>query len=189
MRAFDTLNAAILRCHRCRLCETRQHALCGEGNRQARLMLVAQAPGEKEDREGRMFIGPSGRMLDELLEGAGIDRGTLYMTNLVKCMLPKYRKPKADEITACAPFLERETVLVDPAVIAPLGHYAVVHVFKHYGLSLPPASELFGRSFSAGGRTIFPLQHPASALYNPGFKEVLARNYRRLGMILAELPL
>jgi uracil-DNA glycosylase family 4 len=80
---IEDINAEIQRCTRCRLSETRIHALCGEGNLSATLMLVAQAPGEKEDQSGTMFIGPSGKVLDELLKMAHIDRNHIYMTNLV----------------------------------------------------------------------------------------------------------
>lgn len=91
--AFRNLNAEIRTCRRCRLAKSRINALCGEGDLHAELMLIAQAPGEKEDREGKMFISPSGRVLDELLAGVGIQREKIYMTNLIKCMLPKNRKP------------------------------------------------------------------------------------------------
>ena len=89
------LNVQIKRCHHCRLAGTRINALCGEGPLKAELMLVAQAPGEKENKAGRMFIGPSGKVLDALLETIRVDRQKIYMTNLIKCMLPKNRKPKA----------------------------------------------------------------------------------------------
>jgi DNA polymerase len=96
----------IRNCYRCRLSETRIHALPGEGDLDARIMLIAQAPGEKENKNGSMFIGPSGRILDELLDNIGVSRDSLYMTNLVKCMLPKYRKPRQDEIEACSIYLD-----------------------------------------------------------------------------------
>ena len=99
---IDELNKQIKACYKCRLAESRLNVLCGEGNMQARVMLVAQAPGEAEDRDGRMFIVPSGRVLDDLLSANQVNRRELYITNLVKCMLPKYRKPKQDEIQACA---------------------------------------------------------------------------------------
>lgn len=88
----------IRRCRKCRLRKTRRNALPGEGSPYARLMLVAQAPWENEDREGRMFIGPSGKKLNELLQEVDVSRKRIYMTNLIKCMLPKYRRPKKNEI-------------------------------------------------------------------------------------------
>ena len=116
---IDELNKQIKECKRCRLSQTRMSAICGEGNLNAKIMLIAQAPGEKEDEVGRMFVGPSGKVLDELLNKAGIKRDEIYMTNLIKCMLPEYRKPKQDEIEACSYYLEEEIKLINPKVLAP----------------------------------------------------------------------
>ena len=184
----EDLNKEILNCSRCRLSGTRIHAICGEGNRDAKLMLIAQAPGETEDREGRMFIGPSGRVLDELLANAGIDRGEVYMTNLIKCALPKYRKPKQDEIEICGKYLDKEIELINPGVIATLGHYAARYIFGKFDLSVPHKPEsgsVYGKLFLTGDRKILPLQHPASVLYNPILKEELMKSYRKL-KVLAE---
>ena len=89
--------------------KTRTNVLCGEGNLYAELMLIAQAPGEQEDKEDKMFIGPSGKVLDGLLKSIRIDRKEIFMTNLIKCMLPKNREPKTDEIATCSQYLDRET--------------------------------------------------------------------------------
>jgi DNA polymerase len=188
MRLSD-LNQQIRACGRCRLSQTRVHALCGEGDPRARLMLVAQAPGQKEDREGAMFIGPSGKVLDDLLELAGVPRERIYMTNLVKCFLPRYRKPKADEIQACRGYLDAEIALVDPAVIAPLGYFAIRHLLEKYGLSMPKKSEfntVIGRLFLAGGRLIYPLRHPSALLHNRSLLAGMEATYRKLGVFLAE---
>ncbi|MFP3869896.1 MAG: uracil-DNA glycosylase, partial [Syntrophobacteria bacterium] len=126
--AFDELKKNIAGCKRCRLHLSRTHALRGEGNLHPRLMLIAQAPGDKEDREGKMFIGPSGKVLNELLTEAGISRDEVYMTNLIKCRLPKDRRPKQDEIQACSLFLAREIALVTPQFLVPLGYYATRYV-------------------------------------------------------------
>ena len=99
---FSELNSRIKSCTRCLLHLTRTRAICGEGNRQARILLIALAPGAVEDREGRMFVGPSGKILDALLAEAGLIRKDIYMTNLIKCYLPKNRRPRQDEINACS---------------------------------------------------------------------------------------
>jgi DNA polymerase len=188
--SLKTLNQAIRGCTRCRLAETRIHALCGEGPIDADLMLIAQAPGRVEDREGRMFIGPSGHVLDELLQSAAIDRQAVYMTNLVKCMLPKYRRPKADEIASCSRWLEGELALIRPTVVASLGFFATRFLFTRYGLALPPKVEfsgVYGQRVAVGDLILLPLQHPAAVLYNPAIKDVMVRNYRLLGEIYADL--
>ncbi len=186
---IDELNERIRKCKRCRLSETRTNAICGEGNLNARIMLIAQAPGEKEDREGRMFIGPSGKVLDELLSEAGVNRQELYMTNLVKCMLPKYRKPKEDEIEACSYYLNKEIELINPKILVPLGYYATQYIFQKYGVLLPAKvkfSSVYGKLFLAKDKKILPLHHPASLLYNPDSKQDLIKSYRKLQVLLKD---
>jgi uracil-DNA glycosylase family 4 len=186
---MEALNQAIRKCNRCRLSETRINALCGEGNPNAKLMLIAQAPGEKEDREGRMFIGPSGKVLEELLTAANIDREEIYMTNLIKCMLPKYRKPKSDEIEICSRYLDCEIELINPEVLVPLGYYAARYIFDKYGISLPPKPEIhkiYGEFFGAGNRKILPLRHPAALLYHSSIREEIMGNYVKMKMLLGD---
>ncbi|OPX32622.1 MAG: uracil-DNA glycosylase [Candidatus Latescibacteria bacterium 4484_181] len=186
---IDELNKMIKGCKKCRLSETRINALCGEGNLNAKIMLIAQAPGEKEDKEGKMFVGPSGKVLDELLSTAGIARQETYMTNLVKCMLPKYRKPKQDEIEACSYYLDEEIKLINPEILAPLGYYATAHIFQRYGiLSLSRAefSSIYGRLFWAKDKKILPLPHPASLLHNPDLRQDLTKGYGKLRVLLID---
>ncbi|MCK4547145.1 MAG: uracil-DNA glycosylase [Candidatus Eisenbacteria sp.] len=180
---IEALNKEIRTCIRCRLAETRGKALCGEGNLQARLILIAQAPGENEDREGRMFIGPSGKVLDELLRRVGVDRGEVYMTNLVKCFLPRYRKPKRDEIESCSRYLDREIELIGPKALAPLGYHATRYILEKHGLPIPPKADfrsVYGKVFEGDERQILPLQHPAAALYDPSIMNVMVENYARI---------
>ena len=184
---IDDLNEEIKKCNRCRLSETRINALCGEGNLNAKLMLIAQAPGENENREGKMFIGPSGKVLDELSRIANIDRKEIYMTNLIKCMLPKYRRPKQDEIEICSKYLDEEIELINPKTLAPLGYYATKYTFEKYALCLPSKPEfpdVCGKIFLSEDKKIFPLQHPATVLYNPSFKEETTKNYRKMKVLL-----
>ena len=186
---IEKLNKKIKECNKCRLSETRINALCGEGNTNARLMIIAQAPGENEDREGRMFIGPSGKVLDELFEEASVDRKEIYMTNLVKCMLPKYRRPKQDEIKICSQYLDKEIELISPKLLVPLGYYATKYIFSKYDILLPSKLEFDGvycRIFLYGNKKIFPLQHPAAILYNNSIKEKIVKNYCKLKVLLSD---
>ena len=186
---IDELNKRIKECRRCRLSETRMNAICGEGNLNAKIMIIAQAPGEKEDKEGRMFIGPSGKVLDELLDAAGVKRDEFYMTNLVKCMLPKYRKPKQDEIKACSYYLDEEIKLINPKILVPLGYYATRYIFQRHGIQSPSKAEfslVCGRLFLAKDKKILPLHHPASLLYNPDSKQDLIKSYRKLQVLLKD---
>jgi len=186
---IEALNTKIQTCTKCRLSETRTHVLYGEGNLDARLMLVAQAPGIKEDEEGRMFIGPSGRVLDDLLEAHHVRRDDLYMTNLIKCMLPNYRKPKQDEIESCSAYLDEEIKLIDPAVLVPLGHYATRYLLEKYDLEIPSKKDfyrLYGNLVLTNGRKLLPLQHPAALVHTPTLKEVLVNNYHKLQVLSRE---
>jgi len=183
------LNKRIRKCKKCRLSETRINAICGEGNVKTKLMLIAQAPGENEDKVGRMFIGPSGKVLDKLLVEADIDRKKIYMTNLIKCMLPGYRKPKQDEIEACSKYLDEEIELINPKLIVTLGYYATKYILKKYTAQLPLKSEfykVYGRFFRAEDRKILPLQHPAALLYNSSSKEEVVKNYRKVRILLTD---
>lgn len=180
---IKNLNDEIKRCHKCRLAETRKNSLCGEGHLRAELMLIAQAPGEHEDQEGRMFIGPSGKVLDELLGATHIHREEIYMTNLIKCMLPKNRKPKSYEIASCGPYLDREIELIGPKILAPLGYYATRFVLEKYGVQIPAKSEfrkVYGQVLILGDQKIIPLQHPAAVLHDTSIKEAMLRNYRKM---------
>jgi DNA polymerase len=186
---IEDLNEEIRKCKKCRLSETRINALWGEGNLNAKLMLIAQAPGENEDREGKMFIGPSGKVLDELLREVNITRKEIYMTNLIKCMLPKYRRPKQDEVETCCKYLDKEIELINPKVIAPLGYYATKYIFEKYALCLPSKPEfhkVHGKVFLAEGRKILPLKHPAAILYNGSIKEEMIKNYRKMKTLLKD---
>ncbi len=190
MVALKELKKQIIRCRRCRLSQTRKNALPGEGKPSSRLILIAQAPGEVEDRQGKMFIGPSGKKLDELLRNAGIDRGNIYMTNLIKCMLPGYRKPKQDEIKACSRYLDKELAVINPDIIATLGYYPTRYIFEKCDLAVAEAksgfSKFYGRISSAQGKKIIALQHPATLLYDNTVKPEMIKNYKKLKVLLAD---
>jgi len=186
---LEELNREIERCTRCRLSETRTHALCGEGNVNAKLFLVAQAPGENEDREGKMFIGPSGKVLDGLFASIGMEKHTFYMTNLVKCMLPHCRKPKQDEIEACSRYLDREIEIIGSEVLVPLGYYATKYLFEKYTLAEGTRAEfkdVYGKVLYQSGKNILPLPHPAVLIHTPSLRKAVTENYRKLKVVSAD---
>ena len=186
--SLDVLNYQIRACKRCGLSVTRKHALTGEGNIDARIMFVALSPGAKEDLQNRMFIGPSGQVFNKLLYASGIDRNLVFMTNLVKCILPKNRKPKADEIESCSQFLNDEISIVHPRVIVPLGAYATHAILKKYNVDPQSAGMSFaninGKLLSINNEKIFPLPHPAALLYNPSFEPGTIEKYKKLKTFL-----
>ncbi len=153
-------------------------------------MLIAQAPGKNEDRENRMFIGPSGKILDELLLIAGVNRNNFYITNLIKCMLPKYRKPKQDEIDTCSIYLDEEIKFVKPEIISTLGYYATRYIFKKYKIPIPKTKNEFSNVISKIHYTnnikIYPLRHPATLLYNDSLRLSMEDNYKKLRIFTSE---
>jgi len=188
MTEIEELGSRIRGCHRCRLARTRRHALAGEGDPGSRIMLVALSPGEKEDRRNRMFIGPSGEVLNRLLNAARVKREEVYMTNLIKCNLPKNRRPRRDEIESCRIFLDQEINLIKPAVIVPLGFYATRYVLQKFHASVPETrrdfATIYGKLVYSSDQKIFPLPHPASLLYNPAFEPATRKQYRKLRVFL-----
>lgn len=180
--------AGLRDCERCDLCATRTNVLEGEGDPQAAIMFIAQAPGELEDRENRMFIGPSGQVLDKLLAAAGLAWNEIYITNLIKCHLPGNRRPKQKEIIACSIYLEEELRQISPRIIVPLGYFATKYLFARFGISQFTRKEypaLIGKIFPLHDHLIFPLSHPASLLYNDEFMSGNIKNYQRLPEMLA----
>jgi len=181
LKKFQALSREIKECKKCKLSETRSHALVGEGDLPAKLIMVAQAPGYNEDSAGRMFVGPSGKKLDELLNHADISREEIFMTNILRCMLPKYRKPKMDEIETCTPYLDEEIELIDPEVISTLGFFAANYIFKKYGienqLDFPNTC---GRIFSVNDKKIISLRHPTALIHDDSSWEIMSNNFRKL---------
>jgi len=189
--ALEILNYQIRSCENCGLSVTRKHALTGEGNIDARIMFVALSPGVNEDSNNQMFIGPSGQVLNKLLLAIGIKRELVFMTNLVKCMLPKNRKPKMDEIEACGQYLDDEINIIHPKVIVPLGYYAARTLLTKYHADLvePPinlSKIVFGNLLFLEGHKIYPLPHPASLLYNPSYESDTIEKYKKLQILLHE---
>ena len=187
--ALEILNYQIRSCESCSLSSTRKYALTGEGNIDARIMFVALSPGAKEDLNNRMFIGPSGQVFNKLLIAAGIERELVFMTNLVKCMLPDNRKPKMSEIELCSQFLDEEIALIQPEVIVPLGYYAGRAILQKYHIDLmePQGSNTktaFGKLLFLKGQKIYPLSHPASLLYNPSYEPDTVEKYKKLAAFL-----
>jgi len=182
------LNQRIKRCKSCHLSETREYSLVGEGDPDSRLMLIALSPGKEENNADRMFVGPSGKVLEHLFNAVAIDRQSVYMTNLIKCMLPKNRKPKMIEIAACSQYLDEEIAIIHPPILVPLGYYATRYVLQKYHSEIPPSRQAFrqiyGKLLYKNNQTIYPLYHPASVIYNPDYEPETIRLYRKLRVFL-----
>jgi uracil-DNA glycosylase len=167
-KTLKNLREAAAGCQACPLWKGGTQTVFGEGLKRARLMLIGEQPGDREDREGHPFVGPAGRILDKALEGAGIERGDAYVTNVVKHFkwTPKgkrriHQAPKAEEIKACAPWLEAEMDVVDPEVLVCLGATAVRAVIGSKARVMKDHGELLE---SRLGRTAVPTLHPSAIL-------------------------
>jgi uracil-DNA glycosylase family 4 len=151
----------------CALCPNRTHAVPGEGNPHARLVLVGEGPGATEDATGRPFVGQAGQLLDSILQAIDVPRATVYITNIVKCRPPQNRKPLPDEIAACIPYLHRQLDLIRPKVILAMGGTAgeaLLGVKKSLG-------ELRGKVHTYNGIPLVVTYHPAALLRNPNWKK------------------
>jgi uracil-DNA glycosylase family 4 len=155
----------------------------GEGSHFADIMFIGEAPGKNEAMQGRPFVGSSGKFLNELLEGAGIKREDVYITNIVKDRPPENRDPTPTEIVAYGPFLDEQINIIQPKVIATLGRFSMNYIMQKFGLDLEiePISKAHGKSYEAsasyGKVKIIPLYHPAVALYNGSMREVLKKDF------------
>lgn len=158
-------------------CETCTNFVPGEGGADARVVIVGEAPGAREDKTGRPFVGNAGRLLDELLGEAGIAREDVFITNVVKARPPGNRDPKAAEVAHHRPWLEAQLAIIEPELIVPLGR----HALKHFA---PEAKIAEVHGTRVGGR-LFPLYHPAAALHNPKLRVTLLADARALGAELA----
>jgi uracil-DNA glycosylase len=167
-------------------CESCATFVPGEGNPDARIVLVGEAPGANEDRAGRPFVGASGRFLDTLLAEAGLVRPEIFITNVLKARPPNNRDPRAAEVAHSWPWLEAQLAVIEPELVVPLGRHALAR--------FDPAVKIaavHGRPHVAGGRALFPLYHPAAALHGGKLRSALLEDARALGAWLrsaAEQP-
>jgi uracil-DNA glycosylase len=171
-------------CTRCALAATRTQVVFGSGSPTADLMFVGEAPGFHEDREGIPFVGAAGKLLDKLLAGIGLTRNEVYVANVLKCRPPGNRDPQPEEIEACESHLFRQIELISPVLVATLGNFATKL------LSGKPAgiTHVHGRPQSVvlGGSevTLYPIFHPAAALYTPRMLQVLEADFARIPELL-----
>lgn len=162
-------------CPLCKLARTRKNAVPGEGQISAKIMFIGEAPGRSEDEKGKPFVGAAGRILDNLLKKAGIERSQVFITNIVKCRPPNNRVPEEDELIACRPYLDRQIALIKPKVICILGRTAYSSIL---GGSSITASR--GKIIERSGQKYFSTFHPAAIIYNKSLRSTLEADLKRL---------
>ena len=175
-------------CTRCRLAEGRTQVVFGSGDPNADLMFVGEAPGFHEDKQGVPFVGQAGKLLERLLEGIGLSRSQVYICNVLKCRPPGNRDPQQDEIEACEPHLFRQIELIEPRVVATLGNFATKLLSgRPLGITRVHGQE---QEVTLGARSVllYPIYHPAAALYTPAMLKVLESDFARIPSLLDGAP-
>jgi uracil-DNA glycosylase family 4 len=185
---LEAVAAEAAGCTRCRLHQSRTQVVFGQGDPHADLMFVGEAPGFQEDRQGLPFVGPSGQLLNRLLEGIGLRRQDVYICNAIKSRPPNNRDPQPDEIAACRPWLDAQVRLVDPRVVVTLGNFAAKTLLE----TTTGITRLRGRTYPFQGRVLLPTFHPAAALHAQGRRtagpsplEAMEGDFRVLAELLA----
>jgi len=185
--AYDELESyahGVAACTRCRLSQGRTQVVFGSGNADADVMFVGEAPGFHEDKQGLPFVGQAGKLLEKLLEGIGMSRADVYIANVLKCRPPGNRDPQPDEIEACESHLFKQIELIQPTVVATLGNFATKLLSgRPLGITRVHGQE---QETTLGGRKVllYPLYHPAAALYTPAMLKVLESDFARLPELL-----
>ncbi len=173
-RALEQVAAEVAVCTRCPLHQTRTMAVPGEGHPDTEIVFVGEGPGYNEDQQGRPFVGAAGSLLNDLLRQIGWKRQDVYITNVVKCRPPGNRDPEPTEIAACAPFLERQLEILDPAVVVTLGRHSLqtfnpgARISGAHG-TLRPVDPVTG----APNALIYAMYHPAAALRQGSLKQTM----------------
>jgi DNA polymerase len=169
-RLVEELRSEIEACAQCSLCGTVKNRVLGEGDLDSRVVFVGEAPGRREDESGRPFVGSAGKLLDGILAKAGLSRGGVFISNVVMCRPPGNRRPRREEVEACSVHLERLLAIIEPRVVAPMGNSSVDYVFGRFGLTKGVIGDVHGRAVVVkapwGELVVFPLYHPAAAIYN-----------------------
>jgi uracil-DNA glycosylase len=182
--SLELIGADVRACRLCKLCETRTRAVPGEGSPKAEIMFIGEGPGFNEDQQGRPFVGAAGQLLTKLLAEIGIAREDVYINNVLMCRPPGNRDPQPDEIQSCEPHLWKKIELIQPKLICTLGNFATKL------LSGRPAgiTQVHGRpqDVALGGNpvTLYPIFHPAAALYTPRMLAVLKEDFARIPELL-----
>ena len=184
MHELSVLADAVAGCTKCRLSQGRTQVVFGSGHPEADLMFVGEAPGFHEDKQGVPFVGQAGKLLDKLLAGIGLTRSDVFVANVLKCRPPGNRDPQPDEIQACESHLWKQIELIQPKVVATLGNFATKLLSgRQLGITRVHGQE---QETTLGGNKVllYPLYHPAAALYTPRMLEVLESDFRRLPELL-----
>lgn len=176
------IEKGVSKCRKCALWKTREKTVCGTGASDARVFFVGEAPGAEEDRQGLPFVGRAGQLLTKMLGAIGLERGDVYITNVLKCRPPGNRDPHPDEVACCEPYLLAQLELIKPRLICALGRHAAQTLLK----TDTGISKLRGHFHDYHGVKILPTYHPAYLLRNPADKSKAWEDLKKVKAFLDE---
>lgn len=177
---LDQIRTEIIDCNVCpNLAKTAKQLVFGDGNPEAEILFIGEAPGKKEDELGLPFVGASGKFLNDLLNSINLDRQQVYITNIVKYRPPNNRDPSKEEKLAFLPYLKRQIEIIQPIVIVTLGRHSLNSLILG-----PKIGDQHGKPLDYDGRVLLPLFHPAAALYNGSLRETLVDDFQNIPNII-----
>jgi uracil-DNA glycosylase len=179
---LEQLYRRVANCTDCGLCNTRTQAVPGEGPSDAEIMFVGEGPGFHEDQQARPFVGPAGRLLEDLLSTAGLRRSDVYITNVVKCRPPNNRDPMPTEIDACRLHLEQQIGFIKPKLIVTLGRYSLAWFFPRDSIS-----KVHGHLRRQNGTYFLHMYHPAAALHAGNLRKTIEDDFRKIPQALEKI--
>lgn len=179
--SLEQVAAQVRACTQCELHRTRTQAVPGDGNPQAEIMFIGEAPGWHEDRQGVPFVGAAGSFLNEMLASIGLDRSVVFITNVVKCRPPGNRDPLPDELAACGAYIDAQIAAIKPRVVVTLGRFSMARWFPNERIS-----RIHGQPRRFGDLVVVPMYHPAAALHQSSLKATIEADMARLPHILEE---
>jgi len=168
-------------CQRCILAQSRKNPVPGEGPQNAQVLFIGEGPGFHEDQQGRPFVGAAGHFLEELLAEIGLTREDVYICNVIKCRPPQNRDPLPEEIEACKPFLDRQIEIISPQMVVTLGRFSMERYFPGAKIS-----QVHGQPRKIGGIIYYPMYHPAAALHQPKWRQVVQDDMSKIPQILSQ---
>ena len=180
MSELDPIAQEIAACQRCELAKSRNLTVPGEGNPNAEIMFIGEAPGWYENQQGKPFVGPAGQFLAELLASINLKRQDVFIANVIKCRPPQNRDPLPEEIASCSDYLDRQIAAIKPRLIVTLGRFSM-------GKFFPPGRsirDLHGTTCMRNGTLCFAMYHPAAALHQPSLKRTLEQDMLKIPKLL-----
>jgi len=182
MDSIQGIAAEVVACQLCALSRSRIHAVPGVGPDKASILFLGEAPGAREDEQGKPFVGPSGQLLEKMLLRIGLKRSEVFITNVVKCRPPANRDPLEEELLACRPYLDRQVALLQPTLVVTLGRHALHGIWP----KAPTISRIHGQVVKGKRFTLLPVFHPAAALRSPATMKLLEGDFDAIAAYLAK---